>query len=302
MELRHLRSLLTLAESKHFGRAARQLHVSQPALSQQIRQLEDELGTPLFERRRGDVRLTQAGEALRTYASRALEDVHAGERAVAALRGLARGTLRVGYLPSHRGLVVHGLSAVLAKYPGVHVAAEEAVASRVERRVLEGKLDVGLGYARDGSPDLELETVVDTRVGLLVSRRHPLASSIGPGGRVPLRRLADEPFALLARGLRARATIDAYFASNRFHPRVVLETNAVATLHAIVRAGRAITVLPAPEFGDHEQMPVLQLSPAPATQTTALVWRASVPRSPAAEAFATEIRARAAGTIGPESR
>src|SRR5688572_2157969 len=109
MELRHLRYFLAVADTLHFGRAARTLHVSQPTLSQQIHKLEEELGSSLFERG-PRVRLTQAGELFRTYASRAVEDVLAGERAVLALRGLSAGTLKFGYLPSLRGLVVPALT------------------------------------------------------------------------------------------------------------------------------------------------------------------------------------------------
>ncbi|WNZ64860.1 LysR family transcriptional regulator [Myxococcus sp. MxC21-1] len=147
MELRHLRYFSAVADTLHFGRAARRVHVSQPTLSQQIRQLEEELGAPLFERARSGVRLTQAGELFRTYASRALEDVDAGRVAVGALRGLTTGALRVGYPPSMRGVVLPALAAVLRRHPGLVLSAEEAVVRRVERRLADGRLDVGLGYA-----------------------------------------------------------------------------------------------------------------------------------------------------------
>lgn len=289
MELRHLRYFSAVADTLHFGRAARRVHVSQPTLSQQIRQLEDELGAPLFERARSGVRLTQAGELFRTYASRALEDVNAGLSAVGALRGLATGALRVGYPPSMRGIVVPALAAVLRRHPGLALSAEEAVVRRLERRLTDGKLDVGLGYAPARLSDLDAEPVFDSRLALVVARGHALAGAESVG----MRQLVDEPFALLTRGLRVRARVDAWFAAIRLAPHIALESNAVGTVLAIVRAGLAVTVLPEPRLADAERLVVKRLSPAPRSELAALLWRKGAPRTPAAELFATEVRARA---------
>ncbi|MCP3102384.1 LysR substrate-binding domain-containing protein [Myxococcus sp. K15C18031901] len=289
MELRHLRYFTAVADTLHFGRAARRVHVSQPTLSQQIRQLEEELGTPLFERARAGVRLTQAGELFRTYASRALEDVDAGRMAVGALRGLATGALRVGYPPSMRGVVVPALAAVLRRHPGLALSAEEAVVRRVERRLADGRLDVGLGYAPARSPDLDTEPVFDSRLALVVARGHALASAESVGAR----QLSNEPFALLSSGLRVRARVDAWFAAMRLRPHIALESNAVGTVLAIVRAGLAVTILPEPHLSDAERVVVKRLSPAPRTELAALLWRKGAPRAPAAELFATEVRTRA---------
>jgi LysR family cyn operon transcriptional activator len=289
MELRHLRYFSAVADTLHFGRAARRIHVSQPTLSQQIRQLEEELGAPLFERARSGVRLTQAGELFRTYASRALEDVDAGRMAVGALRGLTTGALRVGYPPSMRGVVVPALAAVLRRHPGLALSAEEALVRRVERRLADGKLDVGLGYSPARSPDLDAEPVFDSRLALVVARGHPLAGAESVG----LRQLTEEPFALLSRGSRVRTRVDAWFDAMRFAPHLALESNAVATVLAIVRAGLAVTVLPEPRLPDAERLVVKRLSPAPRSELAALLWRKGAPRTPAAELFAAEVRAQA---------
>lgn len=289
MELRHLRYFLALAETLHFGRAARALHVAQPTLSQQIQKLEEELETPLFERG-PRIRLTQAGELFRGYASRAVEDVRAGERAVGALRGLATGKLRIGYLPSLRGLVVPAVAAVLRRHPGLRVRTEEGVGSRVERRVADGRLDVGVAYATTRTPELETEPLFESRLGLVVGAKHRLAGE----ERARLVELMDEPFALLARGLRARTTVEAYFGANRFTPRIVFEADSVATVLDVVRAGIAMTVLPEPRVTLGEKLPTLRLAPEPPSQVAALVWRASAPRSPGAAALADELRARLA--------
>jgi len=288
MELRHLRYFAAVAEARHFGRAAQRLHVSQPTLSQQIRQLEEELGAPLFERARSGIRLTQAGELFRTYASRALEDVDAGRVAVGALRGLSSGALRVGYPPSMRGVVVPALAAVLRKHPGLALGAEEAVVRRLERRLAAGKLDVALGYAPARLPDLDAEPVFDSRLGLVVARGHALAGAEA----VTARQLAGEPFAMLARGLRVRARVDAYFNAMRIAPHVALESNAVATVLAIVRAGLAVTLLPEPRLAE-AGLVIKRLSPAPRSELAALLWRKGAPRTSAAEVFSAEVRARA---------
>jgi LysR family cyn operon transcriptional activator len=289
MELRHLRYFTAVADTLHFGRAARRVHVSQPTLSQQIRQLEEELGSPLFERARTGVRLTQAGELFRTYASRALEDVSAGQMAVGALRGLTTGTLRVGYPPSMRGVVVPALAAVLRRHPGLALSAEEAVVRRLERRLADGKLEVGLGYAPARSPDLDAEPLFDSRLALVVARGHALAKAESVGTK----QLAEEPFALLSHGLRVRARVDAYFAAVRLAPHIALESNAVATVLEFVRAGLAVTVLPEPRLADAERLVVKRLSPAPRSELAALLWRKGAPRAPSAELFAAEVRARA---------
>jgi LysR family cyn operon transcriptional activator len=288
MELRHLRYFLAVAEARHFGRAARQLHVSQPTLSQQIRQLEEELGSPLLERGRRGARLTQAGELFRAHASRSVEDARAGLLAVEALRGLATGALRVGYPPSLRGLAVPAIAAVLRRHPGLTVSAEEGVVRRVERRLADGKIDVGLAYAPTRLPEIEAEPLFDSRLGLVVPPQHPLAGAAA----VSPRQLAGEPFALLSRGLRARRRADAYFAAARFSPQILLESNAVEAVLALVRAGLAITVLPEPRFAYAGRLVFLRLSPAPPPDLAALAWRQGALRTAASSVFAEEIRSR----------
>lgn len=288
MELRHLRYFLAVADGLHFGRAARRLHISQPTVSQQIRELEEELGGELFERRGRGVRLTPSGELFRTYASRAIEDVAAGKRALGALAKNEVGELRVAYLPSMTaGVVVPAIAAVLRKHPGVRVSAYEGASRRVERLVTEGKADVGLGLLPMRALGLEPEPLLESRLALVVPRSHRLASAASAS----LRDLDDEPFALLSRSLRARAMADALFARARMSPRIVLEADAVATVLSVVRAGLAIAVLPEPRFAQSDRLAVVSLHPAPPPHVAALFFRRDAPRSPLALAFAAEARA-----------
>jgi LysR family cyn operon transcriptional activator len=281
MELRHLRYFLAVADSLHFGRAARALHVSQPTVSQQIRQLEEELGASLFHRLERKVRLTQAGETFRAFATRALEDVDAGRRAIAGLTALDVGVLRVGHVPSLVSVVVPALAKVRAKWPNLRVIATEAVTRKVERGLVEGELDVGLGFAPARAPEIEAESILEGRLALIVPRKDA-------SPRVTARSLSGEPLALLAPGMRVRGMVDAFLASTRSTPRVVFEANAVATLLAAVRAGIAPAILPASTAG--EGLVAVPLSPSPQTHFAALLSRRGAPRSPAAEAFVRELK------------
>ncbi|MDB4946146.1 MAG: Transcriptional regulator, LysR family protein [Labilithrix sp.] len=294
MELRHLRYFLAAAELAHFGRAARRLHISQPTVSQQIRELEEEIGAELFERRGRGVRLTAAGELFRTYASRAIEDVAAGRRALDALANRSVGELRVAYLPSMAaGVVVPAIASVLRNHPGVKVTAFEGKSQRVERLVLEGKADVGLGLLPLRAKGLETEPLLEGRLALVLPRRHRLAAETS----VSVADLGGEPFALLGRSLRARGFADAVFARAGFAPRIVFEADSVATVLSIVRAGLAVTVLPEPRVEQADRLAIVGLRPAPAPHLAALFFRQAAPRSPLATAFAEEARALGTTTL-----
>jgi DNA-binding transcriptional LysR family regulator len=145
MDLRHLRYFLAVAEEGHFGRAADRLHIVQPALSMQIRALETELGTALFERTSRRVTLTEAGTLFRVEAERTLQQAaRAKEVAQRAARGEV-GTVRVGFVPdpAYAGKVAADVSAFKRAYPKVDLALTELPPLRQVEAVLAGQLNVG---------------------------------------------------------------------------------------------------------------------------------------------------------------
>src|SRR6188768_3001542 len=126
MQLQQLAYFVAVVDEAHFTRAAERLRVAQPAVSQQIRRLESQLGERLLYRDRRTVALTPAGEALLPYARAALAQVQHGQQAVAALRGLVTGALRVGLvmpLPDRR--VIRAIGAFGRKYPGIELTLVE---------------------------------------------------------------------------------------------------------------------------------------------------------------------------------
>src|SRR6266850_1558215 len=127
MELHQLRYFVAVAEERHFTKAARGLRVAQPSVSRAIRVLEEELGTPLFHRMRGNVALTPAGEALLPWARRVLTDVDGAAEEVRELAGLRRGRLAVGATPSlTTTLLPPGLARFHLSYPGIELTLHEA--------------------------------------------------------------------------------------------------------------------------------------------------------------------------------
>ena len=145
MQLRQLEYFAAVAEARHFTRAASAVHVAQPSLSKQIRLLERELGAPLFDRARGNVTLTAAGETLLPLATRILADAESAKTQVQELVGLVRGQLRLGATPTlSTVLLPAALRRFCTKYPGIDIHVEERGGRDLVRLLALGQLDLAL--------------------------------------------------------------------------------------------------------------------------------------------------------------
>src|ERR1700749_491009 len=178
LEPRLLRYFVAVAQELHFGRAAARLYISQPSLSNQIRNLERILGTALFGRNSRQVGLTPAGRALLEEAPLALSALErAGERARLAGAGIA-GTVRLGYAPMAGFETLDAiLAAVEHDSPNVTVIASELFSAEIPRRVLAGELDVGLALHPEPTRGVTSQPLRREPPLLLVSTRHRLAGA-----------------------------------------------------------------------------------------------------------------------------
>jgi LysR family cyn operon transcriptional activator len=161
MELRHLRYFVSLAEYLSFTRAAERVHVTQSTLSHQIRQLEDEVGQPLFERIGKKVVTTEAGELFLGFAERALKEVDHG---IAMLkqqpRGGLTGVVRIGATHTFNiGLIPECVALFLARHPTVRVRVDELAADQIGAKLLSGELDLGISYRPQGASELWFEAL-----------------------------------------------------------------------------------------------------------------------------------------------
>ncbi|MHC8376912.1 transcriptional regulator CynR [Pseudomonas sp. MDT1-16] len=244
MLLRHLRYLLAVADHGGFTRAAEALHVSQPTLSQQIRQLEETLGVSLFDRTSRRVKPTDAGQAYIECARRVLVELEAGKRALHDVKDLSRGTLRLAMTPTFMAYLVGPLVRdYVARFPNIHLQIFELSMDDIEAGLVDDSLDIAIAFTQVRNADIESIPAFTETLGVMVGRDHPLYES-----QVALsaEEVAQLQFALLAPDFVTRTRIDAYFAQEQITPSVVIEVNSVSTLLEVIRHTAIATILPEP--------------------------------------------------------
>jgi DNA-binding transcriptional LysR family regulator len=242
MEIRLLRSFQALAQQGHFGRAARGLHLSQPALTKQMRQLEEEVGGPLFVRGRHGAQLTSAGKLFSDEVDRLL--LHADrvlDRVQRAARGEV-GELRLGFGITTRFMVPRLVSRFRRTHPEVHVTLEDMSSPLQLEAIEDGRLHVGFVRLPVDRP-LKVVPVVEDRLVLAVpeSRRAELSRRMPQG-------LRDEPFVELTTSPPGSPSFQAHVhrvcARFGFRPRVVQQAGDFVTMLALVAAGMGLAVVP----------------------------------------------------------
>ena len=282
MLLRHARYLLAVADQGSFTRAAAELHVSQPALSQQIRQLEETLGAQLLDRSGRVVRPTDAGRVYIDHARRAVRELEAGRRAIHDVEGLERGVLRVAFTPTFTTYLVGPLAQQFyARHPRVLISISVIAQVEMEAALTADALDLGIGFEDVRAEDVVAEPLYQERLCLIVGEGHSAAH-----GRtaMPAAELQGMDLALLNTTFVTRQTIDQYLHDQQVAPRVAVESDAVDSLVAIVRCGGLATV--APEAAAHRgELKAVQLSPPIPERTVSVLLRRDAYRSAAARAF-----------------
>ncbi|MHC8411625.1 transcriptional regulator CynR [Pseudomonas sp. Hz4] len=244
MLLRHLRYLLAVADHGGFTRAAEALHVSQPTLSQQVRQLEETLGVSLFDRTSRAVKPTDAGQAYIECARRVLVELEAGKRALHDVKDLSRGTLRLAMTPTFMAYLVGPLVRdYVARFPNIHLQIFELSMDDIEAGLVDDSLDIAIAFTQVRNADIESIPAFTETLGVMVGRDHPLYES-----QVALsaEEVAQLQFALLTADFVTRTRIDGYFAQEQITPKVVIEVNSVSTLLEVIRHTAMATILPEP--------------------------------------------------------
>jgi DNA-binding transcriptional LysR family regulator len=239
MELYQLQYFLEAARQRNFTRAAAKLHLAQAALSEQIRKLEDEFQTPLFQRGRRESVLTAAGEMLAVHAESLLRQADAARVAVSEVIGLRGGRLTIGAIPSiSAGLLPGAIATFRQRCPQVELVLAEGTSAEVAEWVEAGRVELGIVQSPTAEGAFTERILMTERFVLVVPNTHPLA-----GRRViDLKAFATEPFVFF-KG-RARMSALAACRSAGFEPRLACESGELETVRALVAAGLGVALLP----------------------------------------------------------
>src|SRR5579875_1165777 len=263
MDLRQLRYLVALADERHFTRAAAREHVAQPALSQQIRRLEDEVGLALVERTTRHVAITDAGQLLVARARRMLAELEAAQAELLAVRGMESGRVRVGTMHTMGPIDVSVALAAMLRDDELDLAFL-SVTERVE------------------SHGLALHQLVLEELVALLPPEHPLAAS----QPLDIAELAGEEFISFRPGARLRELLFSAARRAGFEPRVKLESNESQRIRRLVARGMGVAILPRSDaVAPGAEVAVVGLSGPPLVRDITLAWRRDRRQPPAVAEF-----------------
>ncbi|MUL40407.1 LysR family transcriptional regulator [Streptomonospora sp. PA3] len=294
MELRQLEYFVAVAEECHFTRAADRFRVAQPAVSQQIRRLEAELGERLFRRDRRSVALTAAGEALLPHARAMLAEAAGAKESISALSGLLTGSLAVGLvqpLPDQR--VPALLGAFHRRHPQIRLTLVEEETDALLEELAGGALDVaviGQGPADPPLPDeMGPRVIARERLDVALHPEHPLAQRES----LSLAELRGAPVVTAPHSSKLRTNLERACRESGFTPNVVAETRDLGLVCQLVLQGIGVAVLPESAAAAAPELVRVPLS-APDLQRRIVI--AARPRytSPAGRAFLAMARRRLA--------
>ena len=240
MELRQLKYFITSADTLNFTEAARQCFITQSTLSQQIKQLETELGVQLFERIGKRVFLTETGRDFLPYARQTVADADYGVQRIKDMEDLKTGRLCIGTTFGLSALITDAIARFSEQYPEVHLEVMFLKQDELIEAVRERKVDFALTFEMMEKDDLLTEQPVKTyHLCAIVSDQNPLAQQ----ATVSLRQLADYNICTPARGMNARRMFDSLTNKKGIELQPKLEINEIHTLLHLVRTGRWVAIL-----------------------------------------------------------
>ncbi|MFE2937861.1 LysR family transcriptional regulator [Streptomyces sp. NPDC059255] len=300
MQFQQLVYFVAVAETRHFTRAAERVHVSQPSLSQQIRALEKELGAELLSRARGNVALTDAGEALLPLARRILADAETARVEVQELAQLRRGRVRLGAPPSLcTGLLPEVLRAFHDLHPGIELLIEESGSHDLVRELARGALDLALVVMPLPAASPALTTVELLQEDLVVVSSPSLPA---PGRPVRIADLEGRPLVMFRHGYDLRELTVAACRAAGFEPSFTVEGGEMDAVLGFVRAGLGLAVVPSMVAARARDLRVTALARPGLRRTIALAHRSDVAPPRAARELQKVLLATQGATVATAGR
>jgi len=283
-EIRHMRAFVEVARCGNFTRAAEELHICQPALTVQVKQLEHALGVKLFDRDKRHVALTQTGRELLRPVERVLTEIEAIRVSSHEFATHQRGIVTVAVLPSIAASVApEAIRRLNAEYPGIAVRLVELIGTHVSDAVKAGDVDFGIGSYAKIDRELTYQHLWSDRMGAFVSVRHALAKR----RTLSFREAVNFPLLLTRRTSSVRVLVDRALEREGLSANVAHEASYVTTILGLAAAGFGVAVLPEREYTPAVEASLRMLpirSPA-LIRKIGIIGSASRSFSPAAEKF-----------------
>ena len=240
MELRQLNYFAKAAALLNFTEAAQALYISQSTLSQQIKQLEDELGIPLFNRIGKRIHLTEAGRLFLPYANQTLQDALSGREMLNDLMNLQTGNIYIGVTYGLTHLLVKAMQSFTIRYPHIQVHIQYGTTDALMESLSSSKLDLVLSFAAASQLEsIAFETLFTSSLSLVVPATHSLARSKS----VTLKDAATIPLVLPVRSYSIRRFMDESFEKGKVNPDIRMECNDIHTILEMIKSGKMGTIL-----------------------------------------------------------
>lgn len=238
MDIRLLEYFLAVCEELHFTRAAERLGISQPTLSQQIKLLEQRVGTELFKRIGRKIYITEAGKILQTHAQKVFYELEQAEIEINELLGMQRGKLTIGCSGSH--LLHSTILSFHKQYPDIELSIVDMTTEKTTEKILQNEFDLGVVFLPIDEPQLESITLFRSELMVVASNDHPLATK----SSIMLKEIENERVFLLPKNYIIRKVIDAYCfrAGISLQPKV--ELSDMYSLIEIATLNNGITIFP----------------------------------------------------------
>ena len=282
--LRQLRIFETVARYASISRAAVELHLTQPAVSMQVKQLEDQIGLPLIDQIGKRLCLTEAGVELRRHAGRITAQVVELNAAMDQFRGLERGVLRLAVVSTASYFLPDLIAAFSRQYPGVRISLQVVNRDAVLNAMADNQADLAITGQPPEHTDIVAYDFMDNPLVVIAAPQHALAKAV----TIPLERLEEETLLLREPGSGTRAMIERHFAANKLAYRPGCELSSNEALKQAVQAGLGLGIVPAQTLElelETSRLVVLPVQGFPIVRQWFILQRRDKRPSGAAEAF-----------------
>ena len=286
MEFRQLQYFVKAAETMNFTEAAAAVFITQSTLSQQIKQLEEELGMLLFDRIGKHVRITEAGHIFLTHARKILMDVQKGKQAITELSNATTGELNIGVSYAFTSSLFPVLAPFSTKYPGIKISIISDNHVELEKKLRLAELDLIVAYHNESDDeDLEMQPLFSSSIVMVVAKNNPLAQIKSAN----LKQLAELELILPGKGFSSRTFINELFYKHKMSPNIKIELNDVHTLLSLVQDGDWATILNEKTIIGWDRLVAIPIAGQEVKKQSYILWQKGVYRKKAAILFTEQL-------------